>query len=247
MTKQKYLGLKVGPRLNEEYIGKVYDAVDFLEIYASTESNFDILNSFNKPIVVHVMHFGNSVNFANPKRIKQNEAALSHAIKLADKFNASKLIFHPELKEDESCTVDVLKKFIKSHYDERLHIESMPFSSMGYKHFAASVDEIKNLLSLLGVKFCLDFAHTSEYLTKEKLPIELLRAYLALKPNHFHLTDTNLAEVFDISYNEKHLSLGEGNLDLEYCRDLLPDNCWITLETPPNAEKQLNELAFLRS
>lgn len=246
MKKNLKIGLKINDIVSADYVKKISGEIDFLEIYAEPGSEFEVLSSFTKPVVVHVAHFDSGVNFANPKRKRANEIALSHAVSLANKFKSSRIIFHPELKEDESCTLGVLEDFISSHYDERLHIESMPFSSMGYEHFAANPSEIKHLLKTLSVKFCLDLAHTIEYLAHTKLPNSAVEDYLALKPNHFHITDADISGVFDKNYNERHLNFGDGTMDLDWFKRVLPDNSWVTIETPTDIERQVDEVRYLR-
>ena len=241
------IGVKIGDRTTPEYVNEIIGSVDFLEIYAKVGYDFSFLANVQKPIAIHVPHFASKVNFANPKRADANEVALSHAVKLADNFGATKIIFHPELKEDENCSLDVLDSFVKSHYDPRLYIENMPFSSEGFEHFASEPAEIRSLMQKLNTRFCLDFAHALEYLEWKGVDKELIHDYLALKPNHFHLTDTDLSQVMNADYNEEHLNFGEGNVDLAWCRDKLPQNAWVTLETPQNAKKQLEEITFLRS
>jgi endonuclease IV len=177
----------------------------------------------------------------------KNQIAIKHAIKLADKFNSDKIIFHPELKENDSCTLEVLINFIKSNYDERLHMEGMPYSSEGFTHFAKTIEEIRSLMRSLDIKYCLDFAHTCEYLTKEGIPLSNIEKYLELRPNHFHITDTDLTKVFNKNYNEEHVNFGEGTMDLELCKRLLPESSWVTIETPPiNYQQQIKEIEFLR-
>lgn len=246
MKKNLKIGLKINDKVSANYINDISSEIDFLEIYAEPGSEFETLSSFAKPVVVHVAHFDSGVNFANPKRKTANEIALRHAIYLANKFNSTKIIFHPELKEDESCTLGALENFISSHYDERLHIENMPFSSMGYEHFAANPSEIKHLLKTLSVKFCLDLAHTAEYLAHTKLPNSKVEDYLALKPNHFHITDADISGVFVKNYNERHLNFGDGTIDLEWLKSVLSDNSWVTIETPTDIKRQLGEVRFMR-
>lgn len=221
------------------------DYVDFFELYASPQVDYAFLAGINKPITIHIAHFASEVNFANPRRREINEAAFRHALVLADKFSAKKIIFHPELKEDDDCSVDVLANFITNHYDERLHLENMPFSSEGFEHFAASPPEIEALLDLLGVKFCFDFAHAFEFLEfSGKGPSEV-EEFLKLNPSHFHITDTDLSAVVLPGYNEQHINFGEGTMDLVLCRNMVPQGAWVTIETPMSSTRQLKEVQFL--
>lgn len=241
------IGLKVGQNSSKEYIDLISKHVDFIEIYAHMSCDFEILNSFNKPVTVHIAHFSQGVNFSNPNKLALNNRALKHAIKLADRFNSKKIIFHPELREDDQCTLNTLEKFLTDNYDERLYIENMPYSSMGFPHFAADYLDIAYLTKKLNIKFCLDFAHGFEFLTKESTPLDAIQHYIDLSPGHFHVTDTDLNEVFEASYNEAHLNFGEGNIDLGWVQKMIPDGSWVTIETPAHPKKQIDEIAYLRT
>lgn len=240
------IGIKIGPDINRQYIELISPHVDFLEVYALPDSEYEILEGFSKPIVIHVCHFDSGVNFANPSKRTENIIALRHSIELADKFRSTKIIFHPELKENEDCSKEVLVQFIKANHDPRLLIENMPFSSDGFEHFCRSFDEIKSLTRDLEIGFCLDFAHAVEYLDKTGKSIAELESFINLKPKHFHITDTDQSKIFEGAYDERHLNFFEGNVDLEFCKSLLPGGSWITIETPTNINKQLKEIEYLR-
>lgn len=239
-------GLKVGPNVTREYLEAVHDSTDFIEAYAHPDHNYEVLEFWDKPINFHVPHSDNGTNFANPDKHDINVAILNHTYKLADKFGAGKIIFHPELFEDENCTCEVLERFVKENYDPRLHLENMPYNCKGVRHIATAPQEIQELLSRLNVKFCLDFAHATEYLTKVGADRELIHDFLALTPNHFHMTDTDLDKVADPDFDELHVSFGKGTMDLDWVKGLIPADASVTLETPMDATAHLSELKFMR-
>lgn len=75
---------------------------------------------------------------------------------------------------------------------------------------------------------------------------KLIRKLLILNPVHFHLADTDLSKVFDQNYNETHLNLGVGNINMELIKMIIPGNSEITIETPQNLKKQIEEIEYLK-
>jgi len=239
------IGLKIGPWTQDiKRIDKW--GADFFELYAS--QTLEWLAGCKTPVkVVHMAHFRDGVNPANPARRKRNALALGLALSLANQTGAKKIILHPELKEGPDCSVEALVDFISSSYDSRLLIENMPYSSSGQSHYCSSPDEIKKVIEETKIGFCLDYPHAAEYAARLNLDLEmLLKNFLALKPRHFHLADTDLRSVFKEQYNEEHLNLWEGNLPLELIRKYIPEDAQITLETP-KSKKQREEMLYLRS
>lgn len=241
------LGLKLGPLVTPDHIRQTRDIVDFYELYAQIGCNYDLLDNIDKPIILHIPHSSDGTNFANPKKRDINLRTLEHVLGMAEKFNASKLVFHPELYETDECTLDSLVDFIKENYDPRLHVENMPFNCLGVLHMGSSIDEIAEIMHKANVKFCLDLAHATEYLTYKNMDLKLINEYVNLGPSHYHVTDTDLTKVFDPNYDELHVNIGEGNLDFRRVLSYLPDDIDLTLETPMNAEKNINELPFIKS
>ncbi len=244
MTK---FGLKVGPGVTKEYLNAVRDNADFIEAYAHPDYDYRVLEYWDNPIIFHFPHSDNGTNFANPKKHDLNVLALRHTLQLADKFKAEKIIFHPELFEDDDCTHEVLEQFVKDNYDSRLHLENMPYNCKGVRHIGTSPEEVLYLLEQLGVKFCLDFAHATEYFAKIGADRNSMQTFLDLKPNHFHVTDTDLGKVNDQDFDEQHVAFGEGNMDIEWVKSLIPDNAFVTLETPMDSKRHLSELMQIRS
>lgn len=243
------IGVKAGHWVSKKYIKKMSSDIDFFEIYATEnwDQNNLGLENYRKPIAIHVPHFKTRVNFANPERIENNLKALRLSISLANRFDSQKIIFHPELAENKNCSIDYLIRFLKENYDSRLLVENMPYSSEGFKHFCGNLKEVKNLIERAKVGFCFDYTHVAEYAKKMNLDLGLLfKQFLSLGPKHFHLTDTDLSKVSEIGYNEEHLNFWDGNVDFNLIKSNIPDDAWITLETPQSSEKQIREVEWLK-
>ncbi|MFZ2970511.1 MAG: TIM barrel protein [Minisyncoccia bacterium] len=165
------IGIKISEQTTRQYVGKISSSICFFEIYVlprRTHEYLDWLLSFKKPVVIHMPHFANGINFANPDRKDINLESLEYSIKLADYLGSEKIIFHPELIENGSRndSIDSAVKFFKQNYDPRLLVENMPFSSDGHEHLGGSFNEIADIIDHTGVNFCLDFAHAAEYAKK---------------------------------------------------------------------------------
>lgn len=247
MQKGMQVGVKVGD-WNPDHAERMNEYADFFEIYA--KPGFDIdLKRYGKPVVVHVVHFGSKINFANSERRKINEEALDYAKRLADKHGSEKIIFHPELDErDGFCSLENIVDFVGSRYDGRLLIENMPYSSQGLVHYCSDPNEVEAVTNILGIEFCLDFLHLEAFTEKQRFEFRgYVERFLRLNPKHFHLADGNLKNVNMHNYDEKHASLFEGDVDLELAKYYIPSNAMVTLETPFDAETQIKEIKWLKS
>lgn len=244
------VGVKIMPSIKKGYIRQIENFADYFEIYADLNIKCDdnYLLELGLPVsAVHVAHFDNGVNFSDNSKKEINLLALKRALEIAYHFGSKKIIFHPELIEHGLCSVNNLIEFLKINYDSRLVIENMPFSSEGIGHLCRNYEEIKEVIVKTGIGFCLDFTHASEYAMRIGLDSEkLMRKLLLLNPIHFHLADTDLSKVFDLNYNETHLNLGMGDINMELIKKIIPKKSEVTIETPQNLQKQIKEIKYLK-
>jgi sugar phosphate isomerase/epimerase len=244
------IGVKAGPNTNPDYINQIRNHADYLEIYAEINVDWDY-KRLSKPglpvLAVHVAHFDSGVNFANKSRSDLNRKALGKAIEIANFFSSTKIVFHPELIEDSSDSLLNLIEFLKLHHDPRLLVENMPFSTDNQTHLGGNIKELKGLLLGAKVGLCLDFTHACEYAQRMGIDTnEMLAELISLHPDHFHLADTKLDVVFDPDYNEVHLNLWDGDLDMDSISSFLPESSEVTIETPQIADKQIREITYLK-
>lgn len=241
------VGVKIGPQSPKDYVDKICQYADFIEIYGRVNFDYENVEACRKPVVVHAPHFQEGVNLANPEKEKQNLEALEWAHTTADKFGSNKIIFHCDSKENEECSLMQTIKFLKENFAPRIHIENMPISSEGVTHLGNTPEEIKMVMKETGVKFCLDLAHVAEYALLKKINLEkLLEDYFVLSPFHFHLSDADMERVANNQPNAYHKNLLEGDLDLKTLKRFIPKGSWVTLETPQILEKQKKEIEFLK-
>jgi len=243
------IGVKLTPfKIDKVYIGQISDYADYIELYIDLKkTNADQLN-FDIPVAtVHITQFCGGVNFADSSREKINLVALEKALNIANSFKSEKVIFHPELIQHDLCSIEHLIEFLIRNHDCRMKIENMPLSSNGIRHLGANYAEIKEMVLQTKIGFCLDYAHACEYTTAMRLnPENVIKELLLLNPTHFHLVDTDLGKVFDINYNENHLNLGKGNIDIEMIKKNIPNGSEVTIETPQDLEYQIEEIRYLK-
>ena len=232
------IGVKFGDYEGFELVEEILDKVDFLEVYTHSDIDYSFVKKLGLPIVLHSEHYATAqTNLSNFSRINKNKRCLENSLYWADELKAKTVIVHPGLIEDENCSLNQTIKFLGNYEDDRIAIESMP----DQKFFGGYFSSMKDLLNKTNKKFCLDLSHSSQMAFKTcKDILSYLSLFLTLKPAHFHISDTRLDSLLD-----EHLSLGEGNLPLGKIREILPENAWVTLETPKCNLKK--DIEFLRT
>ena len=239
------VGLKIFPEVEEGYVDKFAGNIDFIEIFAAPGSNYYFVAKYELPVVIHASHSQFGVNYCNPDKIEINEKTLSWAKMLADRFNSSKIIIHPEFIENEKCTMEYLANFIIKHHDPRLLIENMPFAHGQTRHpfLWCNPEELQKVMEQCSIGFDLDLNHAAGGAYGQGIPLEsFLKSLLVLNPSHFHISDVNLKKG-----DEVHHNFHEGTADTRLLKSLLPSDAWVTLETPTgDFEKQKKEIEFLR-
>ncbi|MBN2566709.1 hypothetical protein JXB02_01330 [Candidatus Woesearchaeota archaeon] len=171
------------------------------------------------------------------------EIAFVHAEELEERFPR----LSPREREDASCTTGNALRFFERHADPRIMVENVPPFSKGIVHMGTLPEEIRPFLDI-GLGFNLDFNHAAENAVYRRLDVaDLWRRFLALRPRHFHCSDVVLSTVREAGWDEEHLNFGEGTMDLAKVRELLPDDAWVTLETPGILERQKADIAFMRA
>ena len=90
---------------------------------------------------------------------------------------------------------------------------------------------------------CLDFPHAAEYAHSIGEPYtNFIRGLLRLRPKYFHISDTRIQNKRDL-----HLHLKDGNLRIEYLKDLVPEDAKIVIETAHYFRKQHKDIDILRN
>ncbi|MCK5107707.1 MAG: sugar phosphate isomerase/epimerase [Nanoarchaeota archaeon] len=233
------LGLKIFYKKDYETIKPLFDKIDFLEVMALEGEDYSFLKNWKKPIVVHCMHTGLGINFANPLNFSKNRSALRFAIKLADEFNAKYIIVHAGEKESGFCAEVNIGHFLQK-YDSRVLIENSIYKQK-FERYYFDYNGIKRVMEAADKKLCLDFEHAAKSAVQiDAGIIKFVKDLIGLNPVYFHICDGDGKE-------KEHLYLGEGNLPLKEFKELIPKDAWVLIETGHDIKKQEKDIAFMRS
>jgi len=241
------VGIKFGPRSSLEDFEKLIIRADFVELYGKVGFDYSFIKRYKKPVTIHCPHHQEGVNLANKDRAKKNEEAIVWSKKTADFFESKVIVIHSDLKEKEDDSLENTISFLNKYYDSRFHIENMPFISEGYEHFGRTFKEIKKVMNEAGVSFCLDLAHASEFAMYKKIDvIKYLKKLLTLNPSYYHFSDANINLVSRGINSGYHLNIGDGDLDVNLLKSLIPDKALVALETKVGLDKQIKDIEFLK-
>lgn len=243
------IGAKIGHFSTKEYIEQIAPHVDFFEVYIIPGFDYEFLKCFGKETAIHAAHQKHNFNPADPKMRVNNQKILRTAIKAADFFEAEKIIIHPGYKDNEACSLGNIKQFLKENFDSRILVENLPTTCGESTFFCTEPSEIKEIMDYCKVGFCLDITHAAEHsYYYKKDPEKLLDMLYALQPKHLHLCDTKLNMINMPGTNKgSHLSLGEGDIKDINLPKYLDKDLGITLETPADYKKQIEEIDYLKS
>jgi len=235
------IGVKTYPQ-NWRYVSRLSRYCDFFEIMAVPDKDYSIFNDIDKPFTIHAIHSHWGVNLADPKKRKINLLAVKSADKAARALGADTIVIHPGHIENGMCSEAHSVRFLKK-LDSRFIVENMPQLKGGKAHVGSSFDELQRILDETGKRFCLDFAHASEYAYAHDMDYaRFVKRLMLLKPKYFHVSDTRIGQGVDM-----HLHLGDGNLKLGYFLSLVPKRCQMVIENSHDFHKKLKDIEILRN
>ncbi len=221
---------------------KIKKNADFLEIMATEGEEYTFLKEYANPIVIHIEHDSFGINFANPYKRQKNAKAVKWAIKLANTFNAHKIIIHTGYVENKNCTIHEIVHQLHSLWDTRMIFENLIYIENSRYMYTYNKEQLQYLTKLFKTGICLDVSHaviTAKELQKK--PEQFLKDLCTISVRHIHVCDGFLEIPHD-----KHLHIGDGNFPLKQYLQLLPKNVDITLETGKNIQKWKKDIAFVR-
>jgi endonuclease IV len=217
--------MKLGVKTYDDYkfLKHFENKCDFFEVQAIESKKYDFLKGFSKSFVLHSQHFAWGINNADKSILRKNMKSYRFTKKLADKYNAKKLIFHPGKLVNENCSFDNAVSFFRTIDDKRIVIENLPGSVPA---LCTTPEDTKEFLKESGLGFCFDINHAIESATSLKRDyMQMLKDFLKLKPKHYHLGGQS------IKNRKTHLALTDLNsdIDIKGIMKLLPKNAEITL------------------
>lgn len=243
--------MNLGAKLNlsdekRELLESVSKIFDFIEVYYLPFNPFTLdVSKIKTRWVVHSPHGEHGVNLAFAD---SNIEKVKDAILLANKIGAKKLIVHPgEYREklDKKRMMENLEEINEDceQHGIRMLIENLPFVS-DYQIFCsgATPNEIKEIVKKVKCGFVLDFSHAYHAsISLKKDYKKFILDFMKLKPEHFHLYDSQANQEKDL-----HLPLGEGGLDIPFFVSLVKDED-VTLELDPQIfSMYVNALNYLK-
>jgi len=235
--------MKIGVKTFDDpnFLKHFENKADFFEIMAIRGKNYSFLKKFSLPFVIHIEHQNFGINIADKTKQKINLGSVNHAVKIADRVNSKRLILHPGIIENKSCSIGNSLSFLDG-LDKRIIMENIPFRDKGKRSLCSTPEETKEFLKETGRKLCFDVNHcieSSSFLKKDNL--YFVKKFLELNPVHFHIGGQKMTKPL-----ESHLSFKNSNFDFKDILKLYPKNAEITLETETDIEKVDYDLEFIR-
>lgn len=190
--------------------------IDFIELYVAPEATDHLQLRLLKdiPITIHAPHENHAFNSSalTPAAVARFH---DEVIPLANTMNASHIVVHGGIGTSSSA----FSKEIKKISDPRVIIENMPKMSLDEQVcFGHSASEIQYIHGTLGFSICLDLGHAIKSAFSQGLEYkDFLRKILTISnATYFHLSDGDAQTAID-----NHLSLGTGNFDLGFLKELI--------------------------
>jgi len=212
--------------------------VHFIELYVVPGSSGNTLRAWREldvPYVIHAPHTAHGVNLARTDYYDANLVHLEETSKFADGLDSGIIIVHGGNRGSVEETLRQLRVW----GDPRAAIENKP--KIGLRKnicIGWSPDEIQRVLAAGATsKFVLDFCHADcAARSAQAETMDFLHGFLALAPVLFHLADRNVTSEMD-----EHLNFGRGNFDIAGIAERIPVNAWVTLETPRDPARRLQD------
>ena len=239
--------MKIGVKTfdSPEFLRHFKDKSDFFEIMAIETVNYDFLNEFDIPIVIHSQHRSFGVNVADKTKIQRNLNSINFARKIADQTKSKKIIVHPGELDSKNSSREQAIEFIRNINDKRIIIENIPL--MDVYRFGAKSEEIKEILKETKKGFCFDINHAMFTAISLKQDYrELIKEFVKLKPVHYHLGGQIIKDRSLPFDKREHLALGESDFDIKEIISLLPKDAEITLETKVDIKRTEDDVRIMR-
>jgi sugar phosphate isomerase/epimerase len=235
------IGLKLYST-NTDLIGEARalkgDFFDYVELYVLPGSHDDTVRAwqeFDIPYVIHAPHSFHGVNLARRELWETNAIHIREARDFADALNADLIIVHG----GNNGTIEETIEQIKMINDARVIIENKP--RIGIHNEVCIGWSPREFMQLqkanLSNGFALDFTHAicaARAINTDEW--KFINSLLVFEPKIFHLSDIDSTSIQDM-----HLNLGHGTLNIAKILSLIPDNGFITIETPRRVLENLSE------
>lgn len=224
---------------------------DFLEFSLGNDHDpREYLGSYPVRAIHAQIYDSHRFNPVDPREKDRSLRLLAECSEAADVLGAEVIIVHPErgMLPDGSCppcSLDAMAAVLAANGDGRCIVENMP----NLQFFLTEPEEIRQFLQATGAGFLLDVGHAAGYAFMAGYDFASYLAELAsFGPAHWHVSDSPLrvspAE-WPYFYKDAHQHLGTGDVSWPAVARVLPDDAWVTLETPNDAD-QAGDADFVR-
>ncbi|OGJ87074.1 MAG: hypothetical protein A2268_15305 [Candidatus Raymondbacteria bacterium RifOxyA12_full_50_37] len=241
------LGLKVGTN-NDYYsdeIDRLYgeEAFDYIELFIVPGTFDRFVHLWKQKKIPYIFHGPHSLAGMNLSKV-EHEANNHEKMREVDHFqrelNPQYTIFHAGLDGTLDEAIRQLKVF-KSQYPELFAsalVENKPKIGLHKEQCVGySQEQIAQIMTQVGVGFCLDFGHAfAAAASLKKDEKAFVSDFMTLNPSMFHVSDSYSGKEMD-----SHLHLGLGNLDLTWILSLIPQAGLVTLETLKDTKDNLDD------
>lgn len=237
---------KVGLKLHSTNVALIPDALrlkkegffDYIELYIipdTYEETIDAWKNLDVSYVIHAPHSFHRVNLAQKDKWESNLQFFNEARQFADDLGSDIIIVHGGNNgsfEETLRQIELLK-------EQRIVLENKPKIGIYNEEcvgWSPSEFHCTMALDILSGTV-LDFVHAVYAANSAKMDVmEIIKAFMVFQPKVFHLSDGNASSDKDI-----HLNLGKGNMDLGGFLSVIPDAGLVTIETPRDELKGLEE------
>ncbi|MDD4878279.1 MAG: TIM barrel protein [Candidatus Nanoarchaeia archaeon] len=223
------------------YIPKIIDYVDFIEILPLPDNGiYKNYADFDTEIRIHAPHQGQGANPADKNAVKRTMQCMKVAIEAADLFDSKTIVVHPGVYEGVGSAMRAID-FLKQFNDKRFIIENLPAECSRQRELGSTAEEIEPFLKSLDCGMCLDFGHASiTERTSTKDYKQIITDFLKFNPKYFHIMGGSIKENID------HKNLFYGDFNIEFFKQCIPNDAYVCLETPHDAEMQKKEIEYIK-
>ena len=215
---------------------KVFHYIELYTIPGTFEKTAGVWRNCQIPYVIHAPHSEHGVNLAVAGQWEENRKYFEESRKFADNLKAEIIIVHG----GHTGTIDETIRQIALLDDERICLENKPEIGLNNEQCIGwSPGEFQLVLDsgVLSAGTVLDFGHAVCAAFSEGIPpMELVMKFLAFNPKVFHLSDGNTA-----SEKDAHLNIGHGDFKITKLLSVVPENAYVTLETPRSSLNGIND------
>lgn len=208
------------------------------DVYTLTDYKRNCLDPWKKYIdAIHLGHFNDGMNFANPKRKEKNEEGVRVGLEAAANVNAKKVVLHPGCLENGNegeCDLRHARNYLEElNRDYPLiewRLEIVSGVSAARNKWLKEKSKIVDFYNIVGMKPCFDIGHAckSALLMDEDIEKYVFDLFEALEPDYVHVNDFINSP---LGMNS-HAHLGKGIFPLEkFLNQVKDEDIYLTIET----------------